>query len=73
MPYIICTKKRSHKVHISICEKCKGMKCPDYRNHIQPALFPKLVRDKVVRKAVRIKRAKPPPLPDGPEQLSFIW
>ena len=69
MAYITCTKKKSHKVHISICEQCKGMVCADYRNHIQPTLFPLCVRDKPLRKPARMKRVKPAPLPDGPEQL----
>jgi hypothetical protein len=69
MAFITCTKKKSrHKVHISVCEKCKGMKCSDYRNYIQPTLFP-LLQDKPLRKPLRIKRIKPEPLPDGPEQL----
>jgi hypothetical protein len=69
MPYITCTKKKPHKVHISVCEKCKGVQCPDYLDFIQPTLFPSLVRDKSLRKPVRIKKVKPVPLPDGPEQL----
>ena len=73
MPYITCTKKKSrHKVSIEICERCKGMKCLDYRDYIQPTMFPSLVRDKSFRKHVRVKRIKPEPIPNGPEQLSFI-
>ena len=69
MSYIICTKKKSKKVHISICEKCKGIQCSNYRDFVQPTLFPSLARDKSLRKPVRIKKEKPVPLPDGPEQL----
>ena len=70
MDYITCTKKKSrHKVQISVCEKCKGMICADYRNHVQPPLFLLLVWDKPLRKPDRMKRVKPAPLPDGPEQL----
>jgi hypothetical protein len=71
MPYIICTKKKSKKVHTSVCEKCKGIQCPDYRDFVQPTLFP-LLQDKSLRKPVRMKKAKAVPLPDGPEQLLFI-
>ena len=69
MPYITCTKKKSKKIHISLCERCKGIQCSDYRDFVQPTLFPKLVRDKEVRKPVRMKKVKPVPIPDGPEQL----
>jgi len=69
MPYITCTKRKSHKVHITVCEKCKGVKCPDYRDYIQPTLFQSLVQDKSLRKAVKIKKIKPTPILDGPEQL----
>jgi desulfoferrodoxin (superoxide reductase-like protein) len=73
MPYITCTKKKSqHKVHISVCEQCKGMKCADYRDFVQPVMFPSFVLDKPLRKAGKVKRVKPAPLPDKPEQLSFI-
>jgi len=73
MPYITCTKKKSrHKVSVAVCERCKGMKCPDYRNFIQPVMFPSFVVDKPLRKAVKMKRIKPAPIPDKPEQLSFI-
>lgn len=73
MYYVTCTKKKSrHKVNIAICERCRGMKCLDYRGFIQPTLFPSLVRDKALRKPVRIKRDKPVPHPDQPEQLSLI-
>ena len=73
MPYITCTRKKSHpKVSIEICERCKGMKCPDYRDYTQPTLFPFLVRDKPLRKSVRVKRDKPVPNPDQPEQLLLL-
>jgi len=73
MPYVTCTKKKSrHKVSIEICERCKGMKCLDYRDYIQPTLFPSFVQDKGFRETVRIKREKPVPHPDQPEQLSLI-
>jgi hypothetical protein len=73
MPYIICTKKKSRpKVSIEICERCKGMKCLDYRDYIQPTLFPFFVQDKRFRKTVRVKREKPVPHPDQPEQLLLI-
>ena len=26
-------------MHISVCERCKGMACPDYRNYMQLSLF----------------------------------
>jgi hypothetical protein len=68
MSYITCTKKKFKKVHISVCEKCKGIQCPDYRDFVQPTLFP-LLQDKLLRKPTRRKRIKPEPLPDGPEQL----
>jgi len=69
MPYITCTKRKSHKVHITVCEKCKGVKCPDYRNYIQPTLFPSFVQDKPLRNAVKMEKIKPTPILDGPEQL----
>ena len=73
MPYVTCTKKKSrHKVSIEICERCKGMKCVEYRDYIQPTLFPFFVQDKLLRKPVRMKRDKPVSHPDQPEQLLLI-
>ncbi len=74
MPYITCTRKKSqHKVDVAECEKCKGIKCPDYRHYVQPALFPGMAKEATVRKTVRPKRIKTEtiPLSNGPEQLSF--
>jgi len=74
MPYITCTRKKSHhKVDVTECEKCKGIKCPDYRHYVQPALFQGFTRDKPIRKTFKPKRIKTEtiPLPNGPEQLSF--
>ena len=40
MPYITCNQKKTrNRVHISVCERCKGMACPDYRNYMQLSLF----------------------------------
>jgi len=75
MPYITCTRKKSHhKVNVAMCERCKGMKCPDYRDYIQPPLFPGLFTRKPLSKPPRQKRIKSKltPLPNSPEQLSFV-
>jgi len=74
MPYITCTRKKSHhKVDVAVCEKCKGIKCPDYRHYVQPVLFPGIAKEATARKTVRPKRIKTEtiPLPNSPEQLSF--
>jgi len=60
MPYIITrTKKKSHKMHISVCEQCQGMKCFDYRNHIQLTLFPSFIQDRPPKKSTWVKRVRP--------------
>jgi hypothetical protein len=73
MAYITCTHRKSYpKIHVSVCEKCRHMKkCVDYWNHIQPSLFPGIVKE--MKKAVKPKRAKLEsiPLPDKPKQLSL--
>ena len=73
MPYVICTKKKSRpKISIAVCERCKRMECPDYRDYVQPTLFPSFVHDKTLRKSVRVKTDKPVPHPDQPEQLLLL-
>ena len=50
MPYITCCQKKTrHKVHVSVCESCKGIGCPDYREYLQLSLFPGMVPDQAVR------------------------
>jgi len=74
MPYITCTHKKSHhKVYVAKCEKCKGIKCLDYRSYVQPTLFPGIAKELTIRKAIKPKRIKTEtiPLQNGPEQLSF--
>jgi len=36
-------------------------------------MFPSMVREKSLRNHIRVKKIKPDPLPDGPEQLTFIY
>ncbi len=46
MSYIFCNyKKKGQKVHMSVCERCKGMQCPDYRNYVQMSLFPSFIEE----------------------------
>jgi hypothetical protein len=74
MPYITCTHKKSHhKIDVAKCHKCKGIKCYDYRDYVQPALFPGITKKPTIRKTVKPKRIKTEtiPLPNSPEQLSF--
>ena len=74
MPYITCTRKKSHhKVDVAKCHKCKGIKCPDYRSYVQPALFPGIAKELTIRKAFKPKRIKAEtiPLQNSTEQLSF--
>jgi len=62
MPYTTCTPKKSHhKVDVAQCHKCKGIKCYDYRDYIQPTLFPYYVQDETLRRPFRRKKAKPLP------------
>ncbi len=76
MSYITCTQKKTkHKVHVSVCERCKGMDCPDYRNYMQLSLFPSLVPDEKIRKKFQVEKcirdvsevSDPPP-----EQMSWL-
>ena len=46
MTYIVCNqKKKGHKVHVSVCERCRGVECPDYLNYAQPSLFPSFFQE----------------------------
>jgi hypothetical protein len=58
MTYITCNHRKSNpKKHVSVCEKCRYMKkCVDYWNHIQPSLFPGIVKEMTFRKTVKFKR-----------------
>jgi|GEM_PF-2358968 len=59
MPYITCTKKKSHpKVSIEVCARCRVKNCPDYKSFRQPTLFPFFVPDKAL-KSLPIKKIKP--------------
>ncbi|MBW1764295.1 MAG: hypothetical protein JRJ23_06065 [Deltaproteobacteria bacterium] len=54
--YITCSRKKSRpKVSLIICEKCsRKRRCPDYKNCIEPSLFPRLTK----RLQASIKRHK---------------
>ena len=73
MPYIICNqKKRGNKVHVSVCERCKGVQCADYLDYVQLSLFPSFVKDNMDyrRPFVRKKRrAKQTSEAAGSEQI----
>ena len=72
MSYIVCNQKRKgHKVHVSVCERCMGVQCPDFLNYAQPSLFPSFmaeIRDK--RKPFSRQKIEKRDIPacDGPEQ-----
>ena len=75
MPYITCSQKKSkHKVHVSVCERCKGMDCPDYRNYLQLSLFPSFFPDKKIRRKFRPEKGTGGGQPASklPEQMSWL-
>ena len=75
MSYITCTQKKTkHKVHVSVCERCKGMDCPDYRNYMQLSLFPSLVPDKQIRRKLCSEKeaGAAGPVSKPPEQMSWL-
>jgi hypothetical protein len=78
MDYITCNRTKSkYKISVDICSVCKHNKrCPDYKNYIQPSLFPESSTAKRMTKATFRKRrksrgTKPDPLDlsDKAEQL----
>ena len=75
MPYITCRQKKTrHKVHISVCENCKGMICPDYYHYLQLSLFPRLLPDEKVRRKFKLERkpANDRPASKPPRQMSWL-
>ena len=80
MDYIICNRKRSRaRVKVDVCEMCMRMnKCSDYKDYIQPSLFPAFVKEMkatkdAYRRVVKLKNIKPElaDRQDIPEQLMF--
>lgn len=75
MSYLTCNRKKSrHKVHISVCEQCKGIACPDYRNFVQSTLFPLDIQSEASRTTFRPIADKPrsTPVLKKQEQL-LLW
>ena len=75
MPYITCRQKKTrHKVHVSVCESCRGIGCPDYRNYLQLSLFPGMAPDQAVRPKFQAENIKSEDRPDSnpPEQMSWL-
>ena len=75
MPYITCSQNKSrHKVHVSVCERCKGMDCPDYRNYVQLSLFPSMIPDETIRRKFHVERAggTVTKASEPPEQMSWL-
>jgi hypothetical protein len=80
MDYITCNQKRNKpKVSIAVCAKCKRRRnCADYRNYLQPLLFPDLFKERkitklIYRRDVRNKRMQSEvgEILDRPEQLTL--
>ena len=75
MPYITCRQKKNrHKVHVTVCEQCKGMTCPDYSRYLQLSLFPCAIPDEKIRLKFQPKPGSGDhgPASKSPEQLSWL-
>ena len=75
MSYITCSQKKTkHKVHVSVCKRCKGMDCIDYRNYVQLSLFPSLIPDEKIRRKFRpeIRVGAVDPVSKTPKQMSWL-
>ena len=80
MDYITCNQKKNKpRVGIVVCGKCRRRRgCPDYRNYLQPLLFPlDSLKGKIPTEAIyrrfKQKRMKPEvtQIPDKPKQLAL--
>lgn len=73
--YITCRQKKGrHKVHVSVCENCKGMTCPDYYNYMQRSLFPRSIPDEKIRQKFQPEQSSDDYRSDAksPEQMSWL-
>jgi len=61
MDYITCTcRKNKPRVSVAVCMKCKRSRnCIDYRDYLQPSLFPDAFERRKIARAIYTRGNKP--------------